>query len=222
MRDRMVRVMARPGTGMESGPAEIRRKAVPCRSAEIDGATRCEPPVAATAFPQASDRLRGDRGPWFATWARVASCRDPARVHNCSAHSGMGRKREQQGRVDLRGPSGGLHSNPFAALRISGAPAEPAVPPSAENTPLGDVDGGRVEVRFERKGRGGKEVTVVRWSSALPCRDTLEELARACAKALGTGARVEGGTIVVQGRQVERLATHLESTRGLQVQRGAS
>ena len=214
--------MARPGTGMESGPVEIRRKAMPCRSGEIDGATSGERPVAATAFPQASGGLRGDRGRWCATWARVASCRDPASVHNPSAHSGMGRRREQQDRVDLGGPSGGLHSNPFAALRISGAPPEPAVPPSPENAPLDDVDGGRVEVRFERKGRGGKEVTVVRWSSALPRRDTLEEVARACAKALGTGARVEGDTIVVQGRQVERLASHLESTRGLQVQRGAS
>lgn len=77
-------------------------------------------------------------------------------------------------------------------------------------------------MRFERKGRGGKDVTVVRWMGAAPRQDALENLARACAKELGTGARVEGDSIVLQGRQVDRLANHLESTRGLRVQRGAS
>lgn len=134
----------------------------------------------------------------------------------------MGRKRDKQGRVDLGGPSGGLHSNPFAALRNSGPSSGAPVPPSKEDDPVDDVDGGRVEVRFERKGRGGKDVTVVRWMGAAPRQDALESLARACAKELGTGARVEGDSIVLQGRQVDRLANHLESTRGLRVQRGAS
>ena len=134
----------------------------------------------------------------------------------------MGRKRDRQDRVDLEGPVGGLRSNPFAALRATDGAPGPAVPPSEAVEPLAGLEGGRVEVRFERKGRGGKEVTVARWSSAPPRQDALDDLARACAKALGTGARVEGVSIVVQGRQVERLARHLETTRGLLVTRGAS
>ena len=94
---------------------------MPCRSGEIDGAMSAERPVAATAFPQTSGGLRGDRGRWCATWARVASCSDPASVHNPSAHSGMGRRREQPG----QGRSGGGPRVAFTAIRSlrSGFPA---------------------------------------------------------------------------------------------------
>ena len=50
--------------------------------------------------------------------------------------------------------------------------------------------------------------------------DTLEKLAKELAKALGTGARVEGTSIVVQGDQPDRLATALEERGFANVTRG--
>lgn len=134
----------------------------------------------------------------------------------------MGRKSDRKGRIDLGGPTGGLSSNPFASLaRSKPQSPEPEVAPEGLATG-GTVARGTVEVRFERKGRGGKEVTVARWLSTPPDEEALERIARGCAKALGAGARVEADSLVIQGRQVDRVASHLETVCGLSVTRGAS
>jgi len=90
----------------------------------------------------------------------------------------MGRKSDRKGRIDLGGPTGGLSSNPFASLaRSKPQSPEPEVAPEGLATG-GTVARGTVEVRFERKGRGGKEVTVARWLSTPPDEEALERLAR--------------------------------------------
>lgn len=69
---------------------------------------------------------------------------------------------------------------------------------------------GKLVVRRERKGRGGKTVTVVS-GLALPA-PRLEELARAMRKGLGCGSAVENGAIILQGdiapRAQDWLAKH--------------
>ncbi|WP_029166231.1 translation initiation factor [Aminiphilus circumscriptus] len=60
----------------------------------------------------------------------------------------------------------------------------------------------RVVLRRERKGRGGKTVTVV---EGVPV-PLAEGLACALRKGLGCGSRVEEGVVVLQGDQVERSA----------------
>ncbi len=64
-----------------------------------------------------------------------------------------------------------------------------------------------IVVRREKKGRGGKAVTIVE-GAGLAGHD-LAELARDLAKSLGAGARVEAGAIVVQGEQSERVVAAL-------------
>jgi translation initiation factor 1 len=66
-------------------------------------------------------------------------------------------------------------------------------------------------VRLERKGRGGKVVTVI--DSLGGSRETLEEVARALKEACGTGGTVKGGSIELQGDHRERAAAAL-SARG--------
>jgi len=66
---------------------------------------------------------------------------------------------------------------------------------------------GRVTVRRERAGRGGRTVTIAE-GPGLAGRP-LAPLAREAARALGTGARVEGSALVVQGDQRDRLAAWL-------------
>lgn len=64
---------------------------------------------------------------------------------------------------------------------------------------------GRIVLRRERKGRGGKTVTVV---TGLP-RGSLDDLAREMRRALGCGASVEDGAIILLGDLAERARTWL-------------
>lgn len=80
------------------------------------------------------------------------------------------------------------------------APTEPTAPsskPSSTATTFDLSKMGKIVLRRERKGRGGKTVTLVS-GITLPA-DKLEQLARALRKGLGCGSTVEQGTIVLQG-----------------------
>jgi len=102
--------------------------------------------------------------------------------------------------------------NPFAKLKeslrdlppgLAPAPAPAAGPaPEPEGPP-------RAVVRMERKGRGGKEVTVVE-QLALPPAE-LEAWLKALKQALGCGGAVEDGTLVVQGDHRARVRSWLEA-----------
>jgi translation initiation factor 1 len=82
--------------------------------------------------------------------------------------------------------------------------AEPAPPPKASVEPLP----ARAVVRLERKGRGGKEVTVIE-KLELPPR-ALGAWADELKRSLGCGGVVEGAAIVVQGDQRDRVRRWLE------------
>jgi translation initiation factor 1 len=105
--------------------------------------------------------------------------------------------------------------NPFQALRekLGALPPgpEPAQPPADPRGPKPVLQ--RVTVRQERAGRGGRTVTIAEGPGFTGRK--LEPLAREAARALGVGARVEGGALVLQGDQRERLAAWL-AQRGFQ------
>jgi|GEM_PF-386574 len=124
-------------------------------------------------------------------------------------------------------PAPTLRHNPFAALKGAGtqpkSSLENARPPTVHEPEVrsrsqANSGGARGEtrattpasivVRREKKGRGGKAVTLAE-GAGLAGRD-LEALARDLAKALGAGARVEDGALVVQGEQVDRLVAWLQ------------
>ena len=68
--------------------------------------------------------------------------------------------------------------------------------------------GSNIRLKRERKGRGGKTVTLIE-GLELPANE-LKLLAKAVRKAMGSGAKVEGEIIVVQGDIGERLMPWLE------------
>lgn len=70
------------------------------------------------------------------------------------------------------------------------------------------------KLRLEKKGRGGKAVTVVYDLSFEPA--ALEEFAREWKRALGTGGSVVGETVELQGDRRERLREIL-ATKGFRV-----
>jgi translation initiation factor 1 len=105
-------------------------------------------------------------------------------------------------------------SNPFQVLKEKlgdrlppGPGAITPAPPSAKPAGHATVSQARVTVRQERAGRGGKTVTLADGPGLASAR--LAELARDAARALGVGARAEGGALVLQGDQRERLAAWL-------------
>jgi len=113
------------------------------------------------------------------------------------------------------GPDGGLKHNPLKVLRQIAVDAKgDTLVPAPHATPRPPAHAtlhGRLTVRRERAGHGGKTVTCVE-GPGLDGRD-LERLARDAARELGVGARVEGRAVVVQGDQAERLVAWL-ATRG--------
>ncbi len=114
------------------------------------------------------------------------------------------------------GPAKPFHEA-FASLRerlpegYTPPPPEPRAAP-APRTPA------RAVVRLERKGRGGKEATVVE-KLELPATELArwtDELKRS----LGCGGGVEGDAVVVQGDQRDRVVKWLEARGVKKVVRG--
>ena len=99
--------------------------------------------------------------------------------------------------------------NPFGGLadRLGVTPAPPARPAAGSPAvPAGAP--GRAVVRLERKGRGGKEVTVVEKLDLPPA--ALAAWLRDLKHALGCGGAVEDGALALQGDLRERVKTLLE------------
>ncbi|MCY2959116.1 MAG: translation initiation factor [Planctomycetota bacterium] len=131
------------------------------------------------------------------------------------------RSQPEPERAPQPGPT--LRHNPFAALK-GGAVTPSSSLENASPTPVHEPEREKraktgekqskpvvhaaIVVRREKKGRGGKAVTLAE-GPGLAGRD-LEALARELAKSLGAGARVEDGAIVVQGEQTDRLVAQLE------------
>jgi translation initiation factor 1 len=103
-------------------------------------------------------------------------------------------------------------NNPFgslSSLRDQLPAGQAAAAPVAKAPPPGPA---RAVVRYERKGRGGKEVTVI---EKLGLREAdLDAWTRALKQALGVGGSVDGDTIVLQGDCRVRLPALL-TARGV-------
>jgi len=113
-------------------------------------------------------------------------------------------------------------SHPFEKLaglvgRLPPGPDEPATPAP---TPAANAFAGRIVVRRERKGRGGKTVTVVQGVALRG--EALDAFGRALKKALGCGASIEQGDVVLQGDLIDRVEDHLRKLGATNVVRGSA
>lgn len=105
---------------------------------------------------------------------------------------------------------GSLGQNPFASLSAAGLPAAVTAPQSAapalkKPAPEPARNRGRVDIKRETGGRGGKTVTVVSGfvGIGLPEKEQLTKKMRA---ACGCGGTVKDGQIEIQGDQRETVA----------------
>lgn len=108
---------------------------------------------------------------------------------------------------------GALGQNPFAALSSAGLPtfAKPtegvALPPKAATAGAAkpEKNRGRVDIKRETGGRGGKTVTVVSGFVGIGLPEK-EQLAKKMRAACGCGGTVKDGQIEIQGDQRETVA----------------
>ena len=126
----------------------------------------------------------------------------------------MGRKRRPGApRAPVEQEPGSGFGGLAAALSAEGLTpsAEPSTPTPPPPVPTrdGSLLRGKAVVRQERKGRGGKTVTVVD-GAAITRHGDADALARTMRKALGTGARAEGKVIILKGDLRRAAARWLE------------
>ncbi len=123
---------------------------------------------------------------------------------------------KNQSRISTDGGSG-LGQNPFGALSGAGLPTAPkvvleqaAATVGAGKTLVGKgaKNRGRVDVRRETGGRGGKTVTVVDGFVGIGLPEK-EQLAKKMRAACGCGGTVKDGAIEIQGDQREKIAAIL-------------
>jgi len=106
-----------------------------------------------------------------------------------------------------------LGQNPFGALSSAGLPVAPkavlaqaqAAAAGGGKTPAAAKNRGRVDIRRETGGRGGKTVTVVEGFVGIGLPEK-EQLCKKMRGACGCGGTVKDGTIEIQGDQRETVA----------------
>ena len=106
-------------------------------------------------------------------------------------------------------PERGTFNAPFAglaSLRDALPAGERREPPP---TPAGPKPPPRAVVRYERKGRGGKEATLIEQLTLSPHQRA--EWLLAMKQAFGCGGTLEGEALVLQGDQRVRVRAWLEA-----------
>lgn len=104
----------------------------------------------------------------------------------------------------------GLGQNPFGALGGLNLPSRPlsaaaSGPVGGKPAPAPAKNRGRVDIRRETGGRGGKTVTVVDGFVGIGLPEK-EQLAKRMRAACGCGGTVKDGAIEIQGDQRETIA----------------
>lgn len=111
-------------------------------------------------------------------------------------------------RDEPKGPFNAAFAKLRARLPEPTAPAsEPASPPPPREPSPPKAAPARAVVRLERKGRGGKEATVIEKLALAPAE--LTAWCDALKRTLGCGGAVEDSAITVQGDQRERVRAWL-------------
>lgn len=110
-------------------------------------------------------------------------------------------------RIATDGSASPLGQNPFGALSAAGLPPGVAVPSASAAKALEapKKNRGRVEVRRETGGRGGKTVTTASGFVGIGLPEK-EELAKKMRNAAGSGGTVKDGVIEIQGDKREVVA----------------
>jgi translation initiation factor 1 len=119
---------------------------------------------------------------------------------------------KNNGKISTDGGSS-LGQNPFGALSNAGLPVAPQsvlnqAPQAKSKGPEPAKNRGRVDIKRETGGRGGKTVTVVSGFVGIGLPEK-EALCKKMRGACGCGGTVKDGQIEIQGDQREKIAAIL-------------
>lgn len=124
----------------------------------------------------------------------------------------MGKRKD---RVSTEGSTNSLDSNPFGALDGSGLPQAPKPVAKAVVRPVQlekKKSRGRIDVRREKAGRGGKTVTVLSGEGLNnQCPAVIEKIAKTLKGRFATGGVAKGKTVELQGDHREAVKAYLEN-----------
>lgn len=101
-----------------------------------------------------------------------------------------------------------LSNNPFGSLNLGPLPEAPIHPVKSSAAPK---NRGRVDIRLEKAGRGGKEVTVIYNFTGIGLPEK-EQLCKKIKNMAGTGGTVKEGRIEIQGDQRPKAQTILRES----------
>lgn len=97
----------------------------------------------------------------------------------------------------------GLPAAPETAAPEGATPEQEAAPATSSPKPP------TLDIYYERKGRGGKQATIIAGFPADTPDDTIADLAATIKKRLGCGGSARGGEILIQGDRRRDLQTLL-------------
>lgn len=114
-------------------------------------------------------------------------------------------------KISTDGSADGLASNPFGGLDMSGLPEGPKKPQTIHKPKAKKPKSkGRVEVRREKAGRGGKTVTTLREFPTHTPLGELEKLTFELKKTCACGGTLKGRVVELQGDVCDRVIGELE------------
>ena len=93
-------------------------------------------------------------------------------------------------------------------IEASGEPSETRHSPEAPADALSQQGRRPVHIAFERKGRGGKQATII--TDLVAGDDALLDLAATLKKSCATGGSARGGEILLQGDVRDRVRKELQ------------
>lgn len=80
-----------------------------------------------------------------------------------------------------------------------------------EDKTAGNANGSRLDIMFERKGRAGKEATIIAGFDPSVSDDEISSVASTLKKKIGTGGSSRGGEILIQGDRRNEVKKILET-----------
>ncbi|MDA9317225.1 translation initiation factor [Puniceicoccaceae bacterium] len=127
--------------------------------------------------------------------------------------------RRDKGKISTDGGDSQIGDNPFASLNSAGLPKRKLKPADRALAKAGEKKSkGRVEVRREKAGRGGKTVTTLKeFPTHIPL-STLETITFELKKICACGGTLKGRDVVLQGDVCARVCDEL-NLRGYQAVR---
>jgi predicted translation initiation factor SUI1 len=111
-------------------------------------------------------------------------------------------------RIPTDGAGGSFGDNPFSGLSTEGLPVGVSGSLSEVTVPVAAKKKRVVKMRREKAGRGGKEVTLLKDFENISAPEILDLLA-SLKKRLGTGGKMQGRVVEIQGDQRDAVEAFL-------------